>query len=432
MNILMITNTYKPFTSGVSRSIVTFTACYRKLGHKVLIVAPSFPDQEEESEVIRVPTIQNFNGTDFSVGIPIPFSLNEEINKFNPAVIHSHHPFLLGNTALRLAATFEIPLIYTFHTFYEKYTHYAPGAGTEALKYFVGTLAAGYANLSDQIIAPSHYVALELARKGVTKPIDVIPTGIDLQAIATGEGKRFRNKYSIPEKAFVVGFVSRLAEEKNIGFLMDAVLQFMESEEHVYFVIAGTGPLEASIKERIEAHANKARISLVGIQLGQDLFDCYHAMNVFAFASQSETQGLVVTEAMAAGLPVVAVKASGIDEVVQDKVNGRLLETENIESFVSALEWIFKANKSLRNSLIEAAHKTAERLSDENCALRALKLYEDAKREAKHLHEKESSWNAFIHTIETEWNILANMGKAAQGAISKSFDESPAELSKSA
>ncbi|HEX2613338.1 MAG TPA: glycosyltransferase, partial [Fibrobacteria bacterium] len=337
MNILMMTNTYRPFTGGVPRSVDTFAAQYRRMGHKVKIVAPTFEGQEEDPDVIRVPALQNFNGTDFSVQLPIPFYLSNVVDEFSPDVIHSHHPFLLGTAALRLAARREAPLVYTFHTFYEHYTHYLPGGDSEAMRRFVSTLVAGYADLCDHVIAPSTSVRDELLRRGVTKPVDVIPTGIDVEALGAGDGAAFRARHGIPKDAFVTGFVSRLAPEKNLGFLCDAALKFLARTPKAWFVVAGTGPSEEELKARFEADPSRDRTLMLGNQAGADLADLYGALDVFVFASQSETQGLVVTEAMAAGAPVVAVRASGVSDVVRDGHNGRLLEREEIDSFVGAL-----------------------------------------------------------------------------------------------
>jgi glycosyltransferase involved in cell wall biosynthesis len=412
----MMTNTYRPFTGGVPRSVDTFAAQYRRMGHRVKIVAPTFEGQEEDPDVIRVPALQNFNGTDFSVQLPIPFYLSSVVDEFDPDVIHSHHPFLLGNAALRLAARREAPLIYTFHTFYEHYTHYLPGGDSEAMRRFVSTLVAGYAGLCDHVIAPSTSVREELQRRGVTKPVDVIPTGIDVGAIAAGDGAAFRVRHHIPKNAFVAGFVSRLAPEKNLGFLCDAVLRFLAHAPDAWFVVAGTGPSEEELKARLESDPSRDRIRMLGNQAGTDLAGLYGALDVFVFASQSETQGLVVTEAMAAGTPVVAVRASGVSDVVRDGRNGRLLEREDAGDFAGALEAMRTMDSRDREALRKNARATAESLSDEACARKALALYGAARREARAAHEHETAWDDFVKIVATEWNLLANLGKAAADA----------------
>lgn len=425
MKILIMTNTYHPFTGGVPRSIDTFVEQYRKQGHVVKIIAPNFEGQEEEEHVLRVPAIQNFNGTDFSVQLPVPFILSDFADSFAPDIIHSQHPFLLGGTALRMAARREVPLVYTFHTFYDRYLHYLPGGSSAAMKRFVNTLVAGYANLCDHVIAPSHSVRNELLGRGVTKPIDIIPTGVDVKSIAAGNGPRFRERQGIPPEAFVVGFVSRIAEEKNMTFLCDAVCAFLEQTPSAWFVVAGTGPLEEAVKARFAESPAAARFLLLGNLTGTELHDLYNAMDVFAFASHSETQGLVVAEAMAAGTPVVALRASGVEDVVVDGRNGRLLDEESQEGFCRALREMQACDPVVYRELSGQARRTAAGLSDEVSARKALALYGAVRREYREMREHESAWDEFLHVVATEWNILANIGAAAGEALTGSEDEPP-------
>ncbi|MDP2105797.1 MAG: glycosyltransferase, partial [Desulfobulbaceae bacterium] len=137
MNILMMTNTFTPHVGGVARSIESFTAAYRSKGHQVMVVAPTFENMPaDENNVIRIPAIQRFNGSDFSVILPTPGFLSDAIINFQPDIVHVHHPFLIGDTALRIAKQHELPLVFTHHTMYEQYTHYVPGNST-AMKKFI-------------------------------------------------------------------------------------------------------------------------------------------------------------------------------------------------------------------------------------------------------------------------------------------------------
>jgi len=175
--------------------------------------------------------------------------------------------------------------------------------------------------MADHVIAPSESVMNLIKERGVTTPVSVVPTGIYVEKFAKGAREDFRKKLNIPAEAFVVGHLGRLAPEKNLDFLADAVAQFLKDND-AHFLLAGKGPSEENVKKIFEAAGAGERLHLAGVVKGQDLIDCYHAMDVFAFSSQSETQGLVITEAMAAGLPVVAVDAPGVREVVADKLTG--------------------------------------------------------------------------------------------------------------
>src|SRR5690606_8780838 len=160
------------------RSVEAFTAEYRKLGHRVLVVAPEFSGlPDHEFDVVRIPAIQKFNASDLSFALPMPTGLTDILEDFAPDIIHSQHPFLLGNTALRFARYFDRPLVFTHHTLYEQYTHYVPG-DLPLFKRFIVELATRYANLCDQVFAPSESIRDILVRRGVSAPIKVVPTGV--------------------------------------------------------------------------------------------------------------------------------------------------------------------------------------------------------------------------------------------------------------
>src|SRR5262245_1923304 len=149
MNILMATNTFAPHVGGVARSVAAFTREFEAAGHRVLTIAPQFEGAlESEPGVIRVPAIQHFNGSDFSFPLVIPGLLAEAIDDFHADIVHSHHPFLLGSTAMRIAGLRGIPIVFTHHTRYETYTHYV-GGESPFLKRFISDLAVGYCNLCD-------------------------------------------------------------------------------------------------------------------------------------------------------------------------------------------------------------------------------------------------------------------------------------------
>jgi 1,2-diacylglycerol 3-alpha-glucosyltransferase len=427
MKILMMTNTYRPFTGGVPRSVDTFTEQFRKMGHEVRIIAPDFEGQEEDPNVLRVPAIQHFNGTDFSVQLPVPFYLSEFMDSYRPDIIHAHHPFLLGSTALRLGARYETPVVFTYHTLYERYTHYLPGGDSEGLRRFVTRLAAGFADLCDQVIAPSTAVRGALTSRGVKTPIAVIPTGVDTEAILSGDGDGFRKAHGIPQDAFIAGFVSRLAAEKNLEFLCDAVFDFLERRDKAWFLVAGTGPLEEDLKARIAASPVANRVVLLGNLQGDELHGLYRALDVFAFASQTETQGLVVAEAMAARVPVAAVKASGVEDLVEDGVHGRLLPTEDRAAFTAALEALYDLPPEERAALGRNAREAALKISDRASAERVLALYRSTRRRVLAAHEHESAWDEFMRILGTEWNLLSNIGHAAGEAFSPASTPEPAK-----
>jgi glycosyltransferase involved in cell wall biosynthesis len=417
MNILILTNTFTPHVGGVARSVEAFIGEYRKHGHRVLVVAPEFPDMpQDETDVVRISAIQHFNASDFSVALPIHPHMSKAVDDFNPDIVHSQHPFLLGITALRLARHRGLPLVFTHHTLYEQYTHYVPG-NSPALKRFVIELATRYANLSHHVFAPSQSIRSLLLERGVTSPVTVVPTGVQMDLFASGDGAAFRRDLEIPQDAYVVGHLGRLAPEKNLEFLARAVADFAGDNQHVHFLVVGTGPSEESIREIFSRFGLASRLHVAGILQQQRLTDALHAMDLFAFASTSETQGMVLTEAMAAGLPVVAQDAPGVREVVKDKVNGRLLKETTVTAFRTALQWVQEQSAQQRQDLKRAALATADDFSMLRSAATALNCYAGLTEQLPDKEDDENSLNEVLAFIKTEWDILKSYARAGDAAI---------------
>jgi 1,2-diacylglycerol 3-alpha-glucosyltransferase len=433
----MMTNTFLPHVGGVARSVETFVAEYRRLGHEVLVVAPSFPEADgtvEEEGVVRLPAIQNFNGSDFSVSLPLAALTNDRVQEFAANIIHSHHPFLLGDTALRVGASKHVPVLFTHHTLYEEYTHYVP-FDSPALKQFAIELSTNYANLCDGIIAPSQSIADLIQKRGVIKPIEVIPTGVDVAAFAGGNGRRKRKELGLAPSTFVVGHVGRLAAEKNLKYLGEAVAEFIASASvadgkslDVRFLVVGGGAAETEIREAFAARGVENQLICLGKLTGPALYDAYRAMNVFVFSSFSETQGMVIAEAMAAGLPVVALDASGVREVVRHERNGLLLPAETpAAEFARGIESL-RANPDFRRRLRESARRTALHYARERCAGKALGFYEEirAHTRLRRQQEREDVFAAFKKRLEIEWDLVS---EKTQSLINAIFSEEPKETS---
>jgi 1,2-diacylglycerol 3-alpha-glucosyltransferase len=422
MNVCMFTNNYLPQIGGVARSVHFFSQDLCKLGHRVLVIAPTYAEhtdfEKNEIEVLRVPAIQNFNGSDFSVRIPLPFIIHKKIDEFKPDVIHSHHPFLLGDAALRAARRRRLPLLYTHHTLYEKYTHYVP-LHSEKLKQFIIRLSTQYANFCTKVIAPSRSVAELIRERGVHVPIDEIPTGVDTRFFARGKRRKFRSAHNLTEDTLIVGHLGRLAPEKNLVFLAESVANFLKDRRQARFLVVGGGPSESDIRRIFKTNGLEAQLLMVGSKTGSELPDVYSAMDVFVFASQSETQGMVLAEAMACGLPVIALDASGVREVVEDGQNGRLLPPgTSCRKFADSINEFANDPEKARRWR-EQARQTAGGFSREICARRLVKLYHSVA--SPRLPEPESHelmpWERLLETIRVEWDLIFEKTAAAAQAI---------------
>jgi glycosyltransferase involved in cell wall biosynthesis len=419
MKIVMFTNTYLPHVGGVARSVSTCEEAFCERGHDVRIVAPQFEGATDSSgRVLRTPAIQKFNGSDFSVQIPVPGLLADYVDDFRPQLLHSHHPFLLGDSALRIAWSRRLPLVFTHHTMYEQYTHYVP-LNSEAIKRFAIQMATEYCNLCTHVIAPSESVARLLVERGVTTPITPIPTGVDIGFFASGDRQRARERYGIRDDALVVGHVGRLAAEKNLEYLAKAVERFLATRPDAVFLLVGSGESADTLRQILERADQARKLVMPGCLTGQELADAYAAMDVFAFSSQSETQGMVLAEAMAAGATAVALDAPGTREIVNER-NGRLLPSDALEeTFALALNDVTRDPQRLE-TLRAAARETAREFSIERCTDRLLGVYEELVRD--HAHGRESdpgTWDRLRGRLEIEWNLLVEKTAAIVAAAQK-------------
>ncbi|MCU0790835.1 MAG: glycosyltransferase [Nitratireductor sp.] len=419
MQVLMFTNTFTPHIGGVAHSVETLAGTLRQNGHEVLVVAPDYPGAPQiEPGVVRIPSIQNFNGSEFSVPLPFSKPLERILDGFAPEIVHSHHPFLLGHSALRTAAARNLPAVFTYHTRYEMYGHYV-ARDSPALRRLVRSLTLGYCDLCDHVIAPSESIADFLTHHEVETPVTVVPTGIDVEHFASGDGAAFRKSLGLGKREFIVGHVGRLAPEKNLAFLARAVGAFLQGHPGAHFVVAGQGPMREEMTAILEACGMARRVHFIGAVEHAQLADCYAAMNVFAFSSLSETQGVVLVEAMAAGLPVVALDAPGACEVVADMENGLLLPEEStVEDFAEALAGISASSAVQARAYAANARQTAGGYARSITGGLTAALYRtvvDAHRSRKPLDA--SQIQATVDALKEEWRILQNLAAAVKDAV---------------
>jgi glycosyltransferase involved in cell wall biosynthesis len=411
MRICHFTNTFLPHVGGVARAVQTLLEDQRRARHRVLVVAPEFADgpapRSVERSVARIPALTGFNATDFSVRLPFAAMLSERLAKFRADIVHAHHPFLLGDTALREAASRQVPVVFTHHTLYERYTHYLP-IESETLGDFAAEVATRFANRCAAVVAPSESVRDLILSRGVTVPVHAIPTGIDTALLATGRGARARKRFRLPADAPVVGHLGRLAAEKNLSYLAQAIGLALQQTPAARALVVGDGPARADMEKTFADLGVAERVVFAGKLSGAPLRDACAAMDLFAFSSTSETQGLVLAEAMACGSPVVALDASGVREVLRDHQNGRLLpEDSPPDLFARTLAQTLR-QPDLLARWSEAARATAAELDRAKTSARLLALYQQLIAERR---AADSGDNAFLKTVKPIVERIATEGR---------------------
>ena len=411
IKILMATNTYTPCVGGVTKSVEQFVNRYRERGHRVVVATASYKSlPADEYDVVRFPAVHHFNGSDFSWPLPVPGKMASALSQIPPDIVHSHHPFVLGGTALRAAAAYNTPLVFTYHTMYEKYSHYM-SVNSWRLKRYLMSLVTGFCNFCDGVIAPSESVAALLRKRGVNVPLHVIPTGIEVSYYAGGDGSKARSLWNIPEHVFVVGHVGRLASEKNLLFLANSVANFLKLHPQAWFALVGCGPMKQEIIDICQQYGVADRLVITGFLKPDQLRDAYKAMDVFAFSSLTETQGMVLVEAMAAGVPVVALDAPGVREVVDDGNNGYLINGNETE-FIQALDRVASSSNTNQKQLSLLAVETALKHDIDDTVDKALSLYQALIVE-KQLQPAPVQSSANLRMLAVQWDIAMNIARAA-------------------
>lgn len=375
--VLMLSDVYFPRVNGVSTSIQTFRRDLAAAGCESVLVAPEYPaPREDEPGIVRVRSRElPVDPEDRLIaGRALDAAVRALSGRFD--LVHVHTPFVAHYAGLRAAQRLGIPVVETYHTFFEEYFHhYLPWVPRALLSRLARTISRRQCDAVDAVVAPSPQMAESLRRYGVASPVRVIPTGLDAARLAGGDGARFRAAYGIAPERPVALIVSRVAHEKNIGFLIGVLDRVRRSLPDVLLVVAGEGPALEALKRDVAARGLAGHALFVGyLDRAGPLLDCYRAADVFVFASRTETQGLVLLEAMAAGVPVVSTAVMGT-KFVLDGARGAVVVDEDEAAFAAAVGRVL-GDATLRASLgAEGARFVAERWSGRAMAVRMLELY---------------------------------------------------------
>jgi glycosyltransferase involved in cell wall biosynthesis len=336
LRVGLFTNNYLPMLGGVARAVETVRTTLVTLGHQPFVVAPRMAGVTGSTpDVLRVPAVPAPTYPDFALPLPASAAVIRRIEALDLDVFHAQHPFLLGVTARRLARRLGRPLVFTYHTLYDKYAHYVPLPRPLVARQALAWSLA-FANSADLVIAPSAGLASRLRAQGVRRPVVVLPTGVDLETFRPGDRDAARRALGLSSTGPLCLYLGRLDREKNLEFLLDAFARVAAQEPAARLVLVGRGTREARLRRYAARLTAGDRIHFAGGVAPEDAPRYYQAADVFLFASTTETQGLAVLEAMAAGRPVVAVRASGVEEAVVDGVTG-LLVPEDLDVFSAAV-----------------------------------------------------------------------------------------------
>ena len=364
MKIGIFTDSYLPYTSGVVRSIETFSEGLDARGHEVYIFAPNYENCRKENKVFRFSSIKSPTNREFSVPLPFSFEFKPTIKKLDLDLIHVHSPFLLGRLGAKYARKLGIPLVFTYHTLYEQYVHYIPFARSLS-KDLAQHISRSFSDRCDLVIVPTAVIGEYLREIGVTAATSVIPTGIYVEEFRNGDKNWLKKRFNLPDGEKILVFVGRLGQEKNINFLLESFWNVNKELPNTRLVLVGSGPEEDNLREKAKEYGIAGQVTFTGLIPPVDVIHCYAGSDLFVFPSVTETQGIVIAEAKASGLPVVAVDAFGVAEMVEHEDDGFLTELD-LEKFTQKILLLLK-DPVLYQRMSRQAMVNAEKLSVENC-----------------------------------------------------------------
>ena len=380
LRVLFISDVYFPRVNGVSTSIRTFRGDLAANGVETQLVAPRYATDGaglDESGILRVA----------SAGVPGDpedrrmrwGALSRALDGLVPAgfdLVHIHTPFIAHYAGVRFARRTGLPCVATYHTFFEEYLHhYLPILPRRLGGYLARSFTRSQCDDVRALIAPSEPMRAVLLEYGVTTPIHVLPTGLPADRFRAGDGRAFRARAGLPDDARLITYIGRVAHEKNIGFLVEMFARVLQQLPKALLVIAGEGPARAGLQQQVASAGLAAHAHFAGY-LDRDtaLLDCYAAAEAFVFASRTETQGLVLLEAMAQGTPVVSTAELGTRSILVPG-SGALVVPEEREAFAAAVVRVL-SEPLLHQELSQRGRVYARTWSSTAMAQRLAELYE--------------------------------------------------------
>ena len=379
MRVLFISDVYFPRVNGVSTSIRTFRQDLTNYGVETVLVAPRYAavGPDDEQGLLRVA----------SGGVPrdpedrrmLWGALTRTLDalphdEFD--LVHIHTPFIAHYAGSRFARRAGIPCVATYHTFFEEYLHhYVPALPRGIGRFMARAFTRSQCDAVQALIAPSDPMRDILLEYGVSTPIHVLPTGLPADRFAAGDGNRFRAEAGIPLDRPLVTYVGRVAHEKNIEFLVQVFTKVRQTVPNAMLVIAGEGPARESLRQLVTSLKLDADAYFAGyLDRNKGLLDCYAAANVFAFASRTETQGLVLLEAMAQGAPVVSTAELGTRSILKPGC-GAVVVAEQQDEFAAAVIRVLQS-PALQKELGDRGRVYAKTWSSASMARRLADLYD--------------------------------------------------------
>lgn len=411
MRIGIFTETYTPYISGLVTSEVMLKKALEKKGHEVYVVTANLEsfhyEYDEKEKVLKIPGIPTgiYNSRLTSI---YPIQAVNKIKSWNLDIIHSQTEFAIGSFARLLAKQYNIPIVHTYHTMYEDYVHYiTKGYFNKSSKKIVEYLTKFYCDktINELIVPTKKAYDLFKEKYNVQRNIHIIPTGIEVERfykekIEEKEINELKRKYNIKKNDFTLIFVGRIAEEKNVPYIIEVMKKIGEKRNNIKLLIIGDGPDKEKYEKLVKKINTEKNIIFTG-KVSWDKIPIYYNLgNAFISASTTETQGLTIIEAMAASLPALCINDESYSGTIVNDLNGYLFNNkEECEEMILKLA----ADKKLTKFLSNGARTSAEQHSSKYFAEKVLDVYKMAIKNKKPSYKEKIS--NFFRKVLKKWNL---------------------------
>lgn len=385
VRIGLFSDTYAPDINGVVSSIITLQKELEKRGHEVFIITnhKALLSIQREGNVLRLPGLELKWLYGYKLSTPYHFSARDEIKKMNLDVIHVHTEFGVGMFARIVAKYLNIPVVSTYHTMYEDYTHYINRFEIEEVdvisKKFVTSFSRMISDNVQAVIAPSEKTKETLLKYGVSTPIYVIPTGLDFDKfdpsqIDQEQVSALRKELGFEEQDHIISYIGRIAQEKSIDIAIEG-FRYVD-DPHTKLMIVGGGPQLEDLKDLVKKYHLEEQVIFTGPKPREDVPMYYAMSDAFVSASLTETQGMTYIEALASHLPVFARPDEVLEDLVIEDVTGYLFETP--QEFANKVDAFLKLPKQQLNALADQAREAVNKYDGNMFYTKVLSVYYQA------------------------------------------------------
>ncbi len=380
MRVAIFTNTYYPAVNGVANCVAAYREGLLDVGHEVTIFAPapqSYDSRSDPDDIRRFPALPLPVDMDYSIAMPYSSAVMKALRDRQFDVVHTQHPVWVGAWGAWYARWNDIPLVTTVHTEYELFAPLVP-LPTALVEMYLNLRVTSYCNKCQVVTTPVQSTRRRLEEQGVTTPVEILPNPIRVSDFAGVDGSRVRRKLGIDDEVVLIGFVGRLSREKNLGVIVEAVGRVLSQRKEAAFVLVGSGPEMDSLKRQVRDIPGGERVFLAGSVPYEHIPPYQAAIDVMVTASLSETQPLAYTEAMAAGTPIVALRAPGAADMIDHGVNGLLSKVEDGAEGLAQKILRVVDDSALRSKLAQGARQSAQQFDVGHVTDRLVGIYNRA------------------------------------------------------